>query len=163
MNIKARSQALVKWAMPQGVDIDGFCRVYKDARDGNVDYDNPISPDIPAWPDGIGKLGLGAGPMGSGQLGRGTTEGYGMGIGPMGLGPMGVGGLWRLFRTDLLRDGNWKFGVKTFDKAGNSAAATTTVAQTLAGTPAPPTKLIAGLDGGDVKISWTLSIDDGQS
>ena len=118
MGIVAQSQALVKWSEPQGVLPSGHYDLYKDARDGTVDYATRLNgDDIPAWPDLQGKLGLGIGPLGAGRLGRGTALGFGLGAFPLGLGPLGVGGRWREFTTDLPRDGSWKFAVVSLDAA----------------------------------------------
>ena len=162
--IIATSRADVRFAEPQGQLPDGYYHAFRDDRDGTVvfDDDHRLTPrPLDAWPDLIGKRGLGIGPLGAGPLGIGEPTGPGLGGGALGVGPLGVGGLMRSLTTPPLADGDWTFAVVSYDAAGNAAtppAAAATV--TLAGIPKPPTAPAAENDSGDVKLTWTLSADD---
>lgn len=162
--IVAASRAQIRWLEPQGVPPDGYYHVYRDDRDGTVVYDagHRITPRaIAAWPDMIGRAGLGVGPLGAGPLGIGQPDGPGLGNFPLGLGLIGIGADYRQVYTPALRDGTWTFAVASYDAAGNAATpAAVTVSVALAGTPAAPTNAAAEDAAGDVKLTWTLSPDD---
>ena len=142
MAILAESQIDVNWPQQQEMLPRDYYHVCIDARDGSVDYANPISPSpIPAWPDLAGKVGLGDGPLGEGPLGLGDGPGVGLGNGPLGYGYLGLGTGLLTFRTEPLQDGRWTLAVVSFDEAGNpaspSAANAAEEALLIKGTPDP--------------------------
>ncbi len=164
--IIAQCHAQIRWPQTQHVPLGGHYDVFRDDRDGAVDYGVRINPaDVAAWPDGAGKIGAGLGPAGLGAAGYGHG-GAGAGMGAAGLGMAGFGALWVTFMTAKLRDGTWTFGVTGFDAAGNPAAPAATAIETtvtLAAAPAP-----AGVPAADawdnatgiLTLGWTLSADD---
>jgi hypothetical protein len=161
MGIVAQARARLRWPQQQQVPLDGAYEVYRDARDGNVDYADPVNPaPIPAWPDEEGKIGDGLGRDGQGADGFGDG-GSGDGLGADCLGPDGFGANWQEYVTPELADGTWELAVVPVDAAGNETTpATLEESVALAGIPEPPTNIQpTDYDGPSdtLTISWTLS------
>lgn len=165
MSIVADSKAVLTFSQQQQVLLGGKFNVYRDNRDGNVDYVTalPTCP-IEAWPDGEGKIGDGLGPDGQGADGFGHG-GVGDGLGADCLGMDGFGASLINFITPLLDDGTWEVAVVGIDAAGNKVTPATIEQQVaLAGTPDPPSDLEtdsynAGTD--TLTLTYDLSDDDG--
>ena len=128
-----------------------------------VDYTNPLTT-IAAWPDEVGRGGLGDGPFGSGAFGIGPG-GVGMGQGAFGMGRFGYGESVLTWSSNARRDGVYRFAAVGVDAAGNHVATPSSVevAVTLAGVPQPPgtpraTAYVAGADA--LTVTWPLSPDD---
>jgi len=164
MGIIADSQALLKWLRSQDVPADGYYHVYRDDRDGVVDYATRINPlPIPGWADQAGKIGFGLGRFGYGPFGTGDAGGLGFGLGAFGWGLFGWCADLAEFHTPALADGMWRFGILGFDAAGNAAGSGTEVDVVLAGTPAPPGVPTASSyddDTDTLTLAWSLSPDD---
>lgn len=156
---------MIRWPQQQEVLLSGGYDVYRDNRDGAVDFSARINPAmLTAWPDAAGKAGDGLGEDGLGADGYGYG-GIGDGVGADGFGFDGFGAAFIEFTSPLLADGTWSFAVVASDAAGNPAAATdgTRAAVTLAGTPAPPASIAADDydDGTDtLTLALGLSPDD---
>lgn len=164
MSIVARSRAVLTWPASAALGPGGYYRLYTDDRDGAVDYDTPVSRRIPAGPVGADGGGWGAGRWGAGPWGTGDAGGMGYGGGGWGYGGWGYGAPAVTARTPLLADGDWRVGLRAFDRHGNPSAAGAEVDVTLAGEPAPAGDLRATAydDGTDtLTLTWTLSADDG--
>jgi len=155
----------VTWPKQHSVEDGGGFNLYNDLRDGSVDYATPLNDTpIDAWPTLAGKLGFLLG----GFLMGGFLEGDG-GFGFLS-GRFLAGGFLEGDATqevgdnigwlsDKLTDGDWIFGIKAVDAAGNESTATED-SVTVAGVPEPPSDIGAALDGDDLTISWTRSTDD---
>ena len=165
MGIVAMAQVLVRWPPSQEILPGGYFHVFRDDRDGVVDYDSPINPaPIPAWIDNEGKVGVGLGPFGEGAFGIGAG-GAGLGGGHFGMGIFGVGAELISFTTPLLADGTWTIAVVGYDAAGNRVIVavleqTVTIAGSPERIPARPTFSNYDAGGNLVTANWALSPDD---
>jgi len=165
--ITAQSRARLKVLADQAYPVGSTVSFYKDAKDGVVDYATALNAvAIAIWAvNGAGKIGYGRGRYGRGGYGHGEG-GLGYGAGLYGAGGYGTGGDWVEaagadgFLTAELDDGDWTFGAKVTDPAGNASSAKEAAA-TLAGTPDPPTALAAdSYAGGRIALTFTVSDDD---
>ncbi len=164
MPIIAEARIALRWPSQQQVPLDGSFNVYRDDRDGDVDYETPVNgSEIPAWPDGAGKIGAGLGRDGMGADGFGDG-GVGDGLGIAGLGPDGFGAHFLEFPTPLLADGTWELAVVGLDAAANAVTPAVIERQaSVAGTPGPPgVPEASNYDSGTdtITLQWALSPDD---
>ena len=163
MAIIAEAQVELNWPQQQQVPLDGYYKVFRDNRDGVVDYDSPVNAlPIPAWPEGVGKRAFGLGLFGAGMFGFGAV-GYPFGHGRFGMGRFGFGAEMHAYLTPPLADGTWRFAVVGFDPAGNPAAPAAAIEHAcgVAGSPRPPSDLEAtAYAAGVLTLDWTLSEDD---
>jgi hypothetical protein len=163
MSVVATSRALIRWPQDQRVSLRSRFNLFRDAQDGVVDYSAHINPaELPAWPDGAGKIGAGLGRAGYGPAGLGDG-GVGGGYGMAGFGPAGFGAGALSAETPLLADGAWKFGLAAADAAGNgqAPAAGLELAAELAGVPRPARSVVAAAyAGGALTLTLALSLDE---
>ena len=159
------ARARLTWPKQHTVEDGGGFNVYDDQRDGSVNYGTPLNATpIDAWPSLAGKIGFLEGLF----LGGAFLEGDG-GFGFLdgrflegafleGDAVQEVGDV-EGYLTTKLTDGDWIFGIKAVDAAGNESTATEETI-TIAGVPEPASDITASLDGDNLTIGWTLSTDD---
>ena len=158
-------RARLIWPKQHTVGAGGWFNVYHDSRDGTVDYASPlnVSP-IPAWPSTAGMMGFLLGGFLDGAFLE-DAGGFGFLSGDFLEGAFLEGdadqevGAAIGFLTEKLPDGDYVFGLKAYDAAGNASDAVED-SLTIAGTPRPASGVAASLDGDVLTIIWTLSPDD---
>jgi len=155
--------ARVRWPQPQQVPLGGLLKIYRnDGAGGDVDYGAVVA-QVPAWPDGAGKIGAGLGRGGQGAAGFGDG-GIGAGLGAAGLGLAGFGAAWQQAAVGPLPDGTYALAACGVDAAGNVVTpADETAGAALAGTPRPASDFSATAynpAGPSLTLGWTKSPDD---
>lgn len=174
MTIIADAKVRVLWPAQQHVPLGGHYNLFRDDRDGVIDYDTPVNPiPVQAWPDGEGKVGFGLGggldedgqPLGFGQGAFGYGAGGArFGQGGFGLGMHGFGAELHEYVTAPLADGTYRMAVVGYDGAGNRVTpADVEVEVAVAGAPAPPGRPTAATYDQPMDrltLNWPLSKDD---
>ena len=163
--IATSQRARLTWPKQQTLEDGGGFNVYDDQKDGSVDYATPLTArPIDAWPTLAGKLGFLNGSFLAGLFLEGDG-GFDFLSGRFLSGAFLEGdavqevGDNKGFLTKKLEDGNWIFGIKAVDAAGNESSETED-SVAIAGVPEPVSDITVALDGDNLTIGWGLSASD---
>lgn len=91
---------------------------------GDIDYDTPLSADLPLYPDGVGVYGFYRQPWGNFPWGHGSFRGFGDGFyhQPWGHFPWNYGSVPISASVVVSGCGSFKFAFKAYDSLGNPQA-----------------------------------------
>lgn len=99
-----------------------YAQLYSNGGDGDIDWNTPVSSRRhPLYPGDAGQYGFGRTPFGRTPFGHGQAIGVntGFGHGPFGRTPFGHGATVVTATHAVTACGMYKYGIKTFDAAGN--------------------------------------------
>jgi hypothetical protein len=139
-----------------------YAMLYANGGDGAMDWDSPVDSErLDLFPGGNGILGFGLAPFGLHSFGLPLSVGtQGFGLAPFGLHPFGLGATVITKQVSVADCGDWLFGFKTFDAAGNPNTGTPGSASAAVHiTPAAPLGLTT-VSYDPTTGNLTLAVDD---
>jgi len=116
----------VQYTVGLNYRLGDYARLHGNSGSGEIDWDTPITGDkIDIFPDGAGIYGYGHYPYGHNPYGHAAALGVaGYGHYPYGHNPYGYGAVSITSKVPVTRCGDYKFGFKVYDAAGNAHTGT---------------------------------------
>jgi hypothetical protein len=120
------AQVTIQWAVPPGYRLGDYARLHSNGGAGDIDWDDPVdAAQYELFPHGGGLFGWGHAPWGHFPWAHAwSSRCRGWGHLPWGHFPWGHGTTLIQTQTTVITCGNYRFGLKTYDAAGNAHAGT---------------------------------------